>query len=25
LLDPRTVLDDEVLLQTLKQVLGDYR
>jgi hypothetical protein len=25
LLDPRTVLEDEVLLQTLKQVLRDYR
>jgi L-seryl-tRNA(Ser) seleniumtransferase len=25
LLDPRTVLDDETLLQTLKQVLRDYR
>ena len=25
LLDPRTVLDDEALLQTLKQVLRDYR
>ena len=25
LLDPRTVLEDEVLLQTLKQVLGEYR
>jgi L-seryl-tRNA(Ser) seleniumtransferase len=25
LLDPRTVLSDELLLQTLKQVLGDYR
>jgi L-seryl-tRNA(Ser) seleniumtransferase len=25
LLDPRTVLDDEVLVQTLKQVLRDYR
>jgi L-seryl-tRNA(Ser) seleniumtransferase len=25
LLDPRTVLDDELLLQALKRVLGDYR
>jgi L-seryl-tRNA(Ser) seleniumtransferase len=25
LLDPRTVLNDELLLHTLKQVLGDYR
>ena len=25
LLDPRTVMDDEALLQTLKQVLRDYR
>jgi L-seryl-tRNA(Ser) seleniumtransferase len=25
LLDPRTVLDDELLLQTLKQVIRDYR
>lgn len=25
LLDPRTVLDDELLVQTLKQVLHDYR
>ena len=25
LLDPRTVLDDDGLLQTLKQVFGDYR
>ena len=25
LLDPRTVLDEEALLQTLKQVLRDYR